>query len=54
MPLSKRHSLGRIFTFVVTTALLWKGIWLVNAFLRGRLLHDRLSKSYVVHVSNLP
>ncbi len=53
MPLSQLHNAGRFLVFVLTTALLWKGIWLINAFLHGRLLHDRISRSYVVHVRHL-
>src|SRR5690554_567882 len=54
MPLTWSRSVARLLIFVFTTALLWKAIWLINAFLKGRLIHDRLSKSYVVYARDLP
>ncbi|SFM21627.1 RDD family protein [Marinobacter zhejiangensis] len=47
------HNIGRVVSFCLT-GLLWKVIFILNAFMKGRLLHDRLSGSYVVHRRNLP
>ncbi|MEQ3724294.1 RDD family protein [Alcanivorax sp.] len=41
------HNLGRILAFCITGAL-WKVIFILNAFMKGHLLHDRISRSYVV------
>ena len=41
------HNLGRILAFCITGAL-WKVIFIINAFMKGHLLHDRISRSYVV------
>lgn len=41
------HNVGRILAFCITGAL-WKVIFIVNAFMKGHLLHDRISRSYVI------
>lgn len=41
------HNLGRVLAFCITGAL-WKVIFIINAFMKGHLLHDRISRSYVV------
>ncbi|WP_237058909.1 RDD family protein [Microbulbifer sediminum] len=42
------HGLWRIVSFTLTLPLYWLA-WLVNCFLNGNLLHDRLSRSYVIN-----
>ncbi|MGL6161442.1 RDD family protein [Microbulbifer sp.] len=41
------HGLWRIFSFMFTLPLFKIG-WFINCFLGGNLLHDRLSRSYVI------
>lgn len=41
------HNVGRIIAFCLT-GILWKVIFIVNAFMKGHLLHDRISRSYVI------
>ncbi len=41
------HNLLRVLAFTAS-GLLWKVIFVLNAFLKGRLLHDRISNSFVV------
>ncbi|UHQ55073.1 RDD family protein [Microbulbifer sp. YPW16] len=42
------HGLWRVLSFSLTVPLYWLA-WLVNCFLNGNLLHDRLSRSYVIN-----
>lgn len=42
------HNLGRVMSLLLLVGFLWKVIFLINAFMGGRLLHDRLSQSFVV------
>src|SRR5690606_41893111 len=53
-PLTGPRSILRTLTFMLSIALLWKIIWIFNAFMGGRLLHDRVSRSFVVHKNDLP
>ena len=41
------HNGLRVIAFILT-GLLWKVIFIVNAFLGGRLLHDRISRTVVI------
>lgn len=41
------HGLWRIFSFILTLPLFKVG-WFINCFLGGNLLHDRLSRTYVI------
>ncbi|WP_133492433.1 RDD family protein [Alcanivorax sp. 24] len=43
------HNLWRVIAFVVVNALTSKVVILVNLFLKGYLLHDRVSRSYVIN-----
>ncbi|MCE7525545.1 RDD family protein [Alloalcanivorax xenomutans] len=47
--LSFPHNLWRVMAFVVVNALTSKVVILVNLFLKGNLLHDRVSRSYVIN-----
>ncbi|MCG8392447.1 MAG: RDD family protein [Pseudomonadales bacterium] len=46
------HNLWRITALLLLVGLLWKVIFLINAFMGGRLLHDRLSQSFVIRPSS--
>lgn len=45
------HNVLRVLAFMAT-GLLWKVIFIVNAFMKGRLLHDRISRSFVISPSS--
>ncbi|AFT71848.1 RDD family protein [Alloalcanivorax dieselolei B5] len=47
--LSFLHNVWRVMAFVVVNALTSKVVILVNLFLKGNLLHDRVSRSYVIN-----
>jgi len=42
------HNLWRVMSLLLLVGFLWKVIFLINAFMGGRLLHDRLSQSFVI------
>jgi uncharacterized RDD family membrane protein YckC len=42
------HNLWRVMALLLLVGFLWKVIFLINAFMGGRLLHDRLSQSFVI------
>tara|TARA_Y100000588_G_scaffold276747_1_gene293188 strand:- start:1402 stop:2673 length:1272 start_codon:yes stop_codon:yes gene_type:complete len=45
------HNLWRVMSLLLLVGFLWKVIFLINAFMGGRLLHDRLSQSFVIRPS---
>lgn len=45
------HNLWRVMALLLLVGFLWKVIFLINAFMGGRLLHDRLSQSFVIRPS---
>jgi len=46
--LNPLHNLWRVISLLLLVGLLWKVVFLINAFMGGRLLHDRLSQSFVI------
>ena len=46
--LNPLHNLWRGISLLLLVGLLWKVVFLINAFMGGRLLHDRLSQSFVI------
>jgi len=42
------HNVWRVMSLLLLVGFLWKVIFLINAFMGGRLLHDRLSQSFVI------